>query len=83
MTNIPTPFDTIKQPVKIYAEESSPSIYVVDNGEHRILEFDKNGVFTHQFVLPLDFRNIASAAFQIKSKRAFLVNKDKLYQVDL
>ena len=83
LTNIPKPFDVIKQPLKIYTQEDSPSIYVVDNGEHRILEFDKNGVFFHQYVLPADFKDIASAAFQIKSKRVFLINKDKLFQIEL
>lgn len=83
ISGIPEPFSTIKNPLSIVTEADSPSIFIVDAGEHRILEFDKNGLFSHQFILPADFTQITNVFIQAKARHAFVVNNDKLYQVDL
>jgi hypothetical protein len=81
--SIPKPFDTIKKPIAIYTDENSPAIYILDNNDHRILEFDKNGQFNHLYVLPVDFKSMTDFTVQTKGQTAFVVNDGKLYQINL
>lgn len=83
ITGIPDPFATIAQPIDITLDEDNPTFFISDAGEHRLLEFDKNGLFTHQYILPAEFTTISHVFIQLKARHAFIVNGDKLYTIDL
>lgn len=73
---LPTP---LKNPVAIFTRPEVDSLYIADAGNHRIVEFDKNGKFVRQF--KPDAQN--DAVF--KNLRDFFVNetKRKLYFANL
>jgi len=83
LTSIPDPFATITKPIDITLDEDNPTFFITDAGEHRLLEFDKNGLFTHQYILPAEFTTMSHVFIQLKARRAFIVNGDKLYMIDL
>ena len=83
LSSIPKPFENITKASRIATNEKSNFIYVVDNAEHRILEFDKNGQFSHQFVLPLEFKDLDYAQIDVDAKKAYILNSGKIYQVEL
>jgi hypothetical protein len=70
LASIPKPFDKINGAISIYTDQDSNSIYILDKSDQRIIEFDKNGQFTHQYFLPSNFKHIQSFAVQPKSQVA-------------
>lgn len=83
LTGIPDPFASITKPIDITLDDDNPTFFITDAGEHRLLEFDKNGLFTHQYILPTDFAHMSHISIQPKARHAFIVNGDKLYTIDL
>lgn len=83
LDSIPEPFDQIKGALQIYTDPDTTSIYILDKADKRIIEFDKNGQFTHQYILPNNFKDIKSFIVQPKGHNAYVVNKDQIYQINL
>lgn len=81
LKNIPTPWDKITEPHKIYTDTNTPSIYVLDNGHKRILEFDKEGFYVRQYLLPENFQKITDFSVSVKSKKIWVLNDNSLYEI--
>lgn len=81
LKNIPTPHDEISEPRKIYTDTDTPSIYILDNSQKRILEFDKDGQFLHQYALPDEWEKITDFAVSFKSRKMWLLEKNNLYEI--
>ena len=83
LKDIPTPWSKIEKPIKIFTDENTPSIYILDGGQKRILEFDKDGHFIHQYALPDSFQDLKDFVVSVKSKKIWVVNKGELYEINI
>lgn len=69
-------------PTKIYSTASLDNIYVLDNGNSRIVAFDKTGSFKAQYLSPV----IKSAKdFEVleKDKKIYILSSGKIYKINL
>lgn len=83
LKNIPTPYDEIKEPLKIFTDADTPSIYILDLSQKRILEFDKEGQFVHQYFLPQNFDKINDFAVSAKQRKIWILNDVSVYEISI
>ena len=83
LKNIPAPFDKITLGVKIFTDADTPSIYILDMGQKRILEFDKVGQFVHQYALPQSFDKISDFVVSIKSRKIWVLQDKSVYEISI
>ena len=95
LQNIPAPFDKISTPVKIFTDSDTPYIYLLETGstadsnsswqtkQKRILEFDKEGRFIHQYVLPENFNHLTDFVVSSKLRKIWLLEENSLYEIPL
>jgi hypothetical protein len=84
LRDVPTPNDKIEKPIKIYTDSDTSSVYVLDAGlNKRVLEFDKDGHFIHQYALPVDFNNLTDFSVSIKAKKIWILNQSSLYEISI
>lgn len=88
VTGIPEPLNTIKQPLGFFADEDSDIYYLADRGgdaiQPRLIEFDSNGKFTHQYFLPSKWRkDIRLVIGNPKSHKAWVLVNKELYEFTL
>lgn len=81
LKNIPTPWDKITEPRKIYTDSDTPSLYILDISQKRILEFDKEGVFLRQYAFPESFTKISDFNVSVKSKKIWILNDNSIYEI--
>lgn len=80
---IPTPQSQIIKPVKIYTDSDTSFIYILDSGAKRVLEFDKDGHFIHQYALPSSLTNLTDMMVSIKDKKIRVLNAGSLYEIGI
>jgi hypothetical protein len=78
---IPSPDSQILIPGKIFAEEGSNSIFVLDKKKSRILKFEKSGGFLNQYVY--DGLTIESFVVNAKLQKLWVLAGGKIYEGDL
>lgn len=83
LKNIPSPYDKITEPRKIYTDSDTPSLYILDTGEKRILEFDKEGSFIRQYVYPDNLNKVSDFFVSVKSKKIWLLNEKSVYEINI
>jgi len=83
LKNIPSPFSQITKPVKIFTDSDTPSIYILDSDQKRIIEFDKDGVFVHQYALPFGFDKIKDFIISAKSRKIWVLQNNSLYEISI
>ena len=83
LQGLPTPHNKIEQPIKIYTDSDTTSIYILDNATKRIVEFDKDGHFIHQYALPSSFSKITDFSVSAKTKKIWILNQNNLYQIGI
>jgi len=83
LKDTPTPWSKIEKPIKIYTDGDTPSLYVLDGGQKRILEYDKDGHFIHQYALPDSFQDLHDFVVSPKAKKIWVVNKNALYEINI
>ena len=83
LKNIPKPFDAIKEPSKIFTDSDTPSLYILDKAQKRILEFDENGQFVHQYALPENFNKISDFSVSIKSRKIWILEQGSVYEISI
>ena len=83
LRDIPLPQSNISKPVKIYTDADTTSIYILDGGAGRIVEFDKDGRFVHQYALPSDFNNLTDFAVSVKAKKIWVLNENQLFEISI
>jgi len=72
----------MSSPTKIYANPDFDNIYILDNGNSRILVFDKEGNFKAQYQTNV-LKNAKDFEVLEKDKKIFVLSAGKIYQVDL
>jgi hypothetical protein len=80
--DIPAPHSTIEKPVKLFTDSDTPSVYILDNGQKRILEFDKSGQFIHQYAIP-DVGEISDFTINTKAKKMWVLAGNKVYEISI
>ena len=94
LQNIPTPSDKISTPTKIFTDSDTPYIYILDIGgpndnsssqtnQPRILEFDKEGRFIHQYVFSGNLKNITDFVVSSKLRKIWLLEENNLYEIPI
>ena len=83
LKNIPTPWNKISGPKKIYTDADTPSLYILDTTQKRILEFDKEGFYIRQYALPSDFEKISDFNVSVKSKKIWVLNENSIYEISI
>ncbi len=83
LTGLPTPADQLAQPIKIYTDSDTPALYILNNSQKRIVEFDKNGNFIHQYALPASFNDIKDFDISIKSRKIWVLQKNSVYELNI
>ena len=81
--DLPTPNSKIEKPVKLYTDSDTSSIFILDAGQNRIIEFDKDGHFIHQYAMPDGFGTITDFDVSTKTKKLWLVSQNNLYELSL
>lgn len=70
------------KPIKIFTDKDIDNVYVLDNGNSRIVVLNKDGAYQSQYSADV----IANAKdFEVleKDKKIYLLSQDKIYQLDL
>jgi hypothetical protein len=72
----------LKNPSKIFTNRDIDNLYILDNGNGRILKLDKNGVYQNQYnsdilLSVLDFEVLE------KDKKILILTKDKIWEIPL
>jgi len=83
LKDTPLPYDKILEPIKIYTDSDTPSLYVLDNGQKRILEYDKDGHYIHQYALPDSFEKITDFNISSKSRKIWVLTKGSVYEINI
>ena len=82
LKGIPAPTSTIKDPARVISVDGQTGdLLVLDGSTNRIIRFNKNGDFQHQYVS--DIGAIKSIAVNDKTLRAWLLVGNKIYEVGL
>ncbi len=79
--NIPLPNDKILIPKKIFTDEDTNSIFVLDKKLDRIIKFDKSGDFSNQYLL--DGKPIDSFVVNAKLQKIWILSQGKVYEGNL
>lgn len=83
LENPPSPYSKIDKPIKIYTDTDTPSLYILDNGQKRILEYDKDGHYIHQYALPTNLGDYSDFAVSIKGKKIWVTADKSLYEISI
>ena len=83
LKDTPTPYSRIESPVKIYTDADSTSLYILDNAQKRILEYDKNGSYIHQYALPNNLGDLTDFTVSVKAKKIWILSDKNLYEISI
>lgn len=83
LQNTPTPYTKIEDPIKIYTDSDASSLYILDNGKKRILEYDKSGHYLHQYALPSNLGNLTDFVVSVKAKKIWILSDKNLYEISI
>jgi len=83
LRDVPSPNSEIAKPVKIYTDPDTTSIYILDAAQSRILEFDKDGRFVHQYAMPANFTTLTDFTVSVKAKKIWVLNENSLYEIEI
>ncbi|MGA2967887.1 MAG: hypothetical protein ABSD69_01800, partial [Candidatus Levyibacteriota bacterium] len=69
-------------PTRIYTNLSDDNVYVLDNGNSRIVVFDKSGNYKNQYQATV-LKTAKDFEVLEKDKRIYVLSTDKVYEIDL
>lgn len=69
-------------PTRIFTNADSDNIYILDNGNSRIVVFDKSGSYQSQYASPA-LKDTKDFEVLEKSKKIYVLSGGKIYRVDL
>jgi hypothetical protein len=72
----------LSNPTKIYTNASDDNIYVLDNGNSRIVVFDKSGNYKNQYQAGI-IKTAKDFDVLEKDKKIYILSSNKTYEVDL
>jgi hypothetical protein len=73
---------SLTNPTKIFTNANLDNVYVLDNGNSRIVVFDKNGAYKAQYATSI-IKSANDFDISEKDKKAYVLSDGKLYEVDL
>lgn len=73
---------SLANPTKIFTNTNLDNVYVLDNGNSRIVVFDKNGAYKAQYAASI-IKSAKDFDVSEKDKKAYVLSNDKLYEIDL
>lgn len=78
LKNMPNPDPEILIPSKIFTDEDTNSLFVLDKKINRILKFDKSGEYSNQYI----FNNISIDNFVVNAKlqKIWVISDGKIYE---
>lgn len=79
VAGLDTPF---LSPSRIYANINDDNIYILDNGNLRIVVLDKNGAYKAQYKASV-IKNAKDFDVFEKDKKIYVLSSGKIYQIDL
>jgi len=81
LKNIPTPNNKIEEASKIFTDENTNSIFVLDKKLNRILKFNKSGDYTSQYIF--DGISIDDFVINAKLQKIWALSSGKIYEGNL
>lgn len=81
LKNIPEPNSKIVTPIRIYTDEDTNYIFVLDQSLNRVIRFNKSGEFVSQYAL--DGMNIDDFAVNGKLQKLWMMSAGKIFEIDL
>lgn len=69
-------------PTRIFTNADSDNIYILDNGNSRIVVFDKNGAYQSQYQTSI-LKDAKDFEVLEKSKKIYILNNNRIYLIDL
>ena len=78
--NMPTGFTEILQPYKIFTDENTNYIFVLDKKDGRIVRFNKNGEYVSQYVI--NNKKIDDFEVNGKLQKIYALSENKIYELD-
>lgn len=69
-------------PSKIYTDKDIDNVYILDNGNSRIVVFNKEGIFKQQYQAPI-LKNATDFEVLEKEKKIFILSQGKVYEIGL
>ena len=69
-------------PTRIFTNADSENIYILDNGNSRIVVFDKKGAYKAQYQADI-LKTAKDLEVNEKSKKLFILSSGKIYSIDL
>lgn len=69
-------------PTRTFTNADSDNIYILDNGNSRIVVFDKTGAYQSQYVSPV-LKDAKDLEVLEKSKKLYVLSNGKIYKIDL
>ncbi|PIU24128.1 hypothetical protein COT12_02725 [Candidatus Berkelbacteria bacterium CG08_land_8_20_14_0_20_39_8] len=81
ISGIPTPDTKISDPLNLFTDQSSNSMYIGDKTNNRVLQFAKTGAYQKQYVL--DNMTLTSFAVNEKLKKIWLISDSKVFELDI
>ncbi|MDP2860978.1 MAG: hypothetical protein Q8N98_04695 [bacterium] len=72
----------LSSPRKIYSDENTTYLYILDSGNSRIVLFDKEGAYFSQYQAPA-FGKATDFVVDEKGKRMYVLDREKVYLIDL
>lgn len=72
----------LSNPTRIYANADFDNIYVLDKGNLRVVVFDKTGSYKAEYIAGV-VKNAKDFEVLESDKKIYILNENKLYQIDL
>lgn len=81
ISGIPAPENKLNQPVKLFTDDETSSIFVLDKQANKVLKFDKSGRFATQYAF--DGATIDDFVVNAKLQKIWALSGGKIYEGDL
>ena len=81
LKGIPEPKNKIVEPKKLYTDEDTANIFVLDKGNNRVLKFDKTGSYLNQYYF--DGVRIEDFVVNPKLQKLWVLSQGKIYEGNL
>jgi len=81
LKNSPQPNAQIKQAKKIVTAETTASLFIIDAGLNRIMEYDKEGYYKKQYWVSQNVGTITDLVIQPQLQKLFILAGNKVYAI--
>lgn len=79
VTSLDKPFSS---PTRIYTNTDDKQIYILDNGNSRIVVLDKNGAYSSQYTAKI-LKDAKDFEIREADKKIFVLSQNKIWEIDI